>query len=199
MKATYEPAEIETRWYDVWEGAGAFRPEVNPDGEPFSIVIPPPNVTGVLHIGHALDPSIQDVIIRRHRLPGYAALWPPGTDHAGIATQVVVERELLAEGITRQELGREGFVEQAWAWKAKSGNRITNQMRRMGFSTDWTRERFTLDEGLSRAVRKVFVTLYDEGLIYRGRRIINWCPRCHTAISEIEVEYEDEEIGRAHV
>jgi valyl-tRNA synthetase len=199
MKATYEPAEIEARWYDVWEGAGAFRPEVNPDGEPFSIVIPPPNVTGVLHMGHALDLSIQDVIIRRKRMQGYAALWLPGTDHAGIATQVVVERELLAEGITRQELGREGFVEQAWAWKAKSGNRITKQMRRMGFSTDWTRERFTLDEGLSRAVRKVFVTLYDEGLIYRGNRIINWCPRCHTAISEIEVEYEDEVGELTHI
>ena len=192
MKATYEPANIEARWYDVWDDAGAFRPEVNPDGEPFSIVIPPPNVTGVLHMGHALDLSIQDVIIRRKRMQGFAALWLPGTDHAGIATQVVVERELLAEGITREELGREAFIEQVWAWKAKSGNRITRQMRRMGFSTDWTRERFTLDEGLSRAVRKVFVTLYDEGLIYRGKRIINWCPRCHTAISEIEVEYEDE-------
>ena len=192
MKATYEPADIEARWYDVWDDAGSFRPEVNPDGEPFSIVIPPPNVTGVLHMGHALDLSIQDVITRRKRMQGYAALWLPGTDHAGIATQVVVERELLAEGITREELGREAFIEQVWAWKAKSGDRITRQMRRMGFSTDWTRERFTLDEGLSRAVRKVFVTLYDEGLIYRGRRIINWCPRCHTAISEIEVEYEDE-------
>jgi valyl-tRNA synthetase len=192
MKATYEPVEIEARWYEVWEAAGAFRPEVNPDGEPFSIVIPPPNVTGVLHMGHALDLSIQDVIIRRKRMQGYAALWLPGTDHAGIATQVVVERELLAEGITRQELGREAFIEQVWAWKAKSGNRITEQMRTMGYSTDWTRERFTFDEGLSRAVRRVFVTLYDEGLIYRGNRIINWCPRCHTAISEIEVEYEDE-------
>jgi valyl-tRNA synthetase len=192
MKATYEPADIEARWYDVWDDAGAFRPEVNPEGEPFSIVIPPPNVTGVLHMGHALDLSIQDVITRRKRMQGFAALWLPGTDHAGIATQVVVERELLAEGITRQELGRDAFIEQVWAWKAKSGDRITRQMRRMGFSTDWTRERFTLDEGLSRAVRKVFVTLYDEGLIYRGKRIINWCPRCHTAISEIEVEYEDE-------
>ncbi len=192
MKPTYEPAEIEARWYDVWERAGTFRPEVNPDGEPFSIVIPPPNVTGVLHMGHALDQSIQDLLIRRKRMQGYAALWLPGTDHAGIATQNVVERELAIEGLTRHDLGRERFVEQVWEWKARSGSGITNQMRRMGFSTDWSRERFTLDDGLSAAVRKVFVELYHDGLIYRGNRIINWCPRCHTAISDIEVEHEDE-------
>ena len=192
MQPTYEPADIEPRWYPVWEEAGAFRPEVNPDGEPFSIVIPPPNVTGVLHMGHALDMSIQDVIIRRKRMQGYAALWLPGMDHAGIATQNVVERELAKEGTSRHDLGRERFVEQVWAWKARSGNRITEQMRVMGFSTDWSRERFTLDEGLSKAVRTVFVTLYEEGLIYRDDRIINWCPRCHTALSDIEVEHEDE-------
>ncbi len=192
MKATYEPAAVESRWYPVWEDAGAFKPEVNPDGRPFSIVIPPPNVTGMLHMGHALDLSIQDAIIRRKRMQGYAALWVPGTDHAGIATQNVVERELANEGMTRHDLGRDAFVEQVWAWKAKSGNQISNQMRRMGFSPDWDRERFTMDEGLSHAVRKVFVDLYDEGLIYRGNRIINWCPRCHTAISDIEVEHEDE-------
>ena len=192
MKPTYEPAEIESRWYRVWEEAGAFRPEVNPDGEPFCIVIPPPNVTGILHMGHALNNTMQDLIIRRKRMQGYAALYLPGMDHAGIATQNVVERELAAEGIQREDLGRDAFVEQAWAWKEKSGGQILKQLRRLGFSCDWTRERFTLDEGLSHAVREVFVTLYEEGLIYRGNRIINWCPRCHTAISEIEVNHEDE-------
>ena len=192
MNPTYEPSDIEARWYSVWEQADAFRPEINPDGKPFAIVIPPPNVTGVLHMGHALDMSIQDAIIRRKRMQGFKVLWLPGTDHAGIATQNVVERELATEGLTRHDLGRERFVEQVWAWKAASGNRITEQMRTLGFSTDWTRERFTLDEGLSRAVQKVFVSLYDDGLIYRGNRIINWCPRCHTALSDIEVEYEDE-------
>ncbi len=199
MKATYDPSAVESRWYSVWEDAGAFRPEINPDGEPYSIVIPPPNVTGVLHMGHALDLSIQDVLIRRKRMQGYAALWVPGTDHAGIATQNVVEREIAKEGVSRYDLGRERFVEQVWAWKAKSGNRITEQMRTMGFSTDWTRERFTFDDGLSLAVRRVFVNLYDEGLIYRGNRIINWCPRCHTAISEIEVEHEDEVGELTHI
>ncbi len=199
MKPTYQPQDVEARWYDVWEQAGAFRPEVNPDGEPFSIVIPPPNVTGVLHMGHALDQSIQDVLIRRKRMQGFAALWLPGTDHAGIATQNVVERELAVEGLTRHDLGRERFVEQVWEWKARSGSGITNQMRRMGFSTDWSRERFTLDDGLSSAVRKVFVDLYHEGLIYRGNRITNWCPRCHTAISDIEVEHEDEIGELSHI
>jgi len=199
MKPTYDPTDIEARWYPVWEEAGAFRPEVNPDGEPFSIVIPPPNVTGVLHMGHALDLAIQDVLIRRKRMQGYAALWVPGTDHAGIATQNVVERELAAEGLTRHDLGRDAFVDQVWAWKERSGGRIAEQIRTLGFSTDWSRERFTLDEGLSRAVREVFVSLYDQGLIYRGNRIINWCPRCHTAISEIEVEYEDEQGELVHI
>ena len=199
MKPTYEPAEIESRWYDVWEGAGAFRPEVNPDGAPFAIVIPPPNVTGVLHLGHALNLSMQDAIIRRKRMQGFAALWLPGMDHAGIATQNVVERELAIEGLTRHDIGRERFEEQVWAWKARSGGRITEQIRTLGFSTDWSRERFTLDDGLSKAVREVFVSLYEEGLIYRGSRIINWCPRCHTAISEIEVEFEDEGGELVHI
>ena len=192
MKPTYDPADFESRWYAVWEAAGAFRPEVNPDGEPFAIVIPPPNVTGVLHMGHALNLSMQDAIIRRKRMQGYAALWLPGMDHAGIATQNVVERELAVEGLSRHDIGRERFEEQVWAWKDRSGGRIAEQIRTLGFSTDWSRERFTLDEGLSKAVREVFVVLYEQGLIYRGNRIINWCPRCHTAISEIEVEYEDE-------
>ena len=192
MNPTYEPKAMESRWYGRWEDAGAFRPEVNPDGEPFTIVIPPPNVTGVLHMGHALNGSIHDAIIRRKRMQGYAALWLPGMDHAGIATQNVVERELATEGLTRHDLGREKFVEQVWAWKERSGGRITEQIRTMGFSTDWSRERFTLDDGLSEAVKEVFVTLYEQGLIYRGKRIINWCPRCHTAISDIEVEHQDE-------
>ncbi len=191
MRPTYDPKQVEARWYQVWESAGYFSPEINPDGDPFCIVIPPPNVTGSLHMGHALDLSIQDVIVRRKRMQGYAALWVPGTDHAGIATQSVVERELAAEGLTRQDLGRDRFVEEVWAWREKSGGRITRQIRTLGFSLDWTRERFTLDEGLSRAVREVFVTLYEAGLIYRASRIINWCPACNTAISDIEVDYED--------
>lgn len=192
MNQTYQPDEVEARWYPIWEESGAFRPEVNPDGEPYSIVIPPPNVTGVLHTGHALDHAMQDILIRRKRMQGYAALWLPGTDHAGIATQNVVERELRKEGMTRHDLGREQFIARVWAWKAESGSTISTQMRKLGDSTDWSRERFTFDEGLSTAVRRVFVTLYDEGLMYRANRIINWCPRCHTALSEIEVEHEDD-------
>ncbi len=192
MNPTYQPDEVESRWYDVWERAGAFKPEINPGGEPYTIVIPPPNVTGVLHLGHALDHAIQDVVIRRKRMQGYAALWLPGTDHAGIATQNVVERELREEGLTRHDLGREQFIEQVWAWKAKSGDTIEKQMRTLGDSTDWSRERFTFDDGLSLAVRKVFVDLYNDDLMYRANRIINWCPRCHTALSEIEVEHQDD-------
>jgi valyl-tRNA synthetase len=192
MNPTYEPAEVEDRWYSVWEESGSFQPEVNPDGEPYCIVIPPPNVTGVLHTGHALDHAMQDILIRRKRMQGYAALWLPGMDHAGIATQNVVERELRSEGLSRHDLGREAFVEQVWQWKARSGNTISKQMRKLGDSVDWSRERFTFDDGLSAAVRKVFVTLYEEGLMYRANRIINWCPRCHTALSEIEVEHEDD-------
>jgi valyl-tRNA synthetase len=199
MEPTYEPATVESAWYPKWEEAGLFRPEVNPGGEPYSIVIPPPNVTGVLHIGHALDLSLQDVIIRRKRMQGFRALWLPGTDHAGIATQNVVERELANEGMSRHDIGREAFVEQVWAWKRRSGGRITRQMRSLGLSCDWSRERFTLDDGLSRAVREVFVRLYEEGLIYRGDRIINWCPRCHTALSDIEVEYQDEVGEMVHI
>jgi valyl-tRNA synthetase len=199
MDPAYDPQRVESTWYSRWEKAGVFRPELRPDGEPFCIVIPPPNVTGVLHMGHALDQAIQDVIIRRKRMQGYAALWLPGTDHAGIATQIVVERELAKEGLTREELGREAFVSQVWQWKAASGTRITDQIRRMGFSTDWTRERFTMDEGLSAAVRKVFVDLYHEDLIYRGNRIINWCPQDRTAISDVEVDHEDEQGELVHI
>ncbi|HVM41407.1 MAG TPA: valine--tRNA ligase, partial [Acidimicrobiia bacterium] len=189
----YEPGPAEARWYPEWETSGAFRPEVNPDGDPFSIVIPPPNVTGSLHMGHAFEHALIDATVRRKRMQGYAALWLPGTDHAGIATQNVVERELAKEGVDRHELGREAFIERVWEWKAHSGGTITQQMRRMGASCDWSRERFTMDEGLSHAVRVVFVRLYEEGLIYRANRIINWCPRCHTALSDIEVEHEEVE------
>ena len=199
MNPTYDPADVEAHWYERWEDAGVFRPEYRPGGEPFAVVIPPPNVTGSLHMGHALNHTIHDVVVRRKRMQGYAALWVPGTDHAGIATQNVVERDLAAEGLTRHDLGREAFVEQVWEWKRRYGDRITAQIRRMGNSCDWSRERFTLDEGLSRAVREVFVRLYDEDLIYRGNRIINWCPRCSTALAEIEVEHEDLDGTLTHI
>ncbi len=199
MNPTYEPRDVEADWYAKWEDAGLFRPEYRPDGEPYAVVIPPPNVTGALHMGHALNHAIHDVIIRRKRMQGYAALWLPGTDHAGIATQNVVERELAAEGMDRHELGREEFVRQVWEWKRVYGDRITKQIRRMGASCDWSRERFTLDDGLSEAVREVFVRLYEEGLIYRGNRIIHWCPRCETALAEIEVEYRDQAGTLTHI
>jgi valyl-tRNA synthetase len=199
MNPTYDPADIESRWYERWEEAGVFRPEYRPDGEPFCVVIPPPNVTGSLHMGHALNHAIHDAVVRRKRMQGRAVLWLPGTDHAGIATQNVVERSLAEEGLTRHDLGREAFVERVWDWKRTYGGRITGQIRRMGNSCDWTRERFTLDEGLSAAVREVFVRLYREGLVYRGNRIINWCPRCETALAEIEVEYEDEQGELVHI
>ena len=199
MPKAYDPAPAEARWYAAWEEAGAFRPEVHPDGEPFCIVIPPPNVTGSLHMGHAFEHSLIDATIRRKRMRGFAALWLPGTDHAGIATQNVVERELAKEGLDRHEIGREAFVERVWRWKEKSGGQITAQMRKMGASCDWSRERFTMDEGCSRAVRVVFVRLYEEGLVYRANRIINWCPSCHTALSDIEVEHEDTDGELVHI
>src|SRR5690606_19938357 len=175
------------RLYEAWEKSGAFKP--SGDGEPYSIVIPPPNVTGVLHMGHALNNTLQDVLIRYHRMLGRRTLWQPGTDHAGIATQMVVERELAKEGnIGRRELGREKFVERVWTWKEKSGGSITRQLKRLGASCDWSRERFTLDEGLSKAVTKVFVELHQQGLIYRDKRLVNWDPQFQTAISDLEVE-----------
>jgi valyl-tRNA synthetase len=195
----YDPEPVEGRWYDAWEQAGAFRPEINAGGTPFCIVIPPPNVTGTLHMGHAFEHSLIDATIRRKRMQGFAALWVPGTDHAGIATQNVVERELAKEGLDRHEIGRDAFVERVWRWKEDQGGRITAQMRRMGSSCDWSRERFTMDEGCSRAVRVVFVRLYEQGLVYRANRIINWCPRCHTALSDIEVEHEDVDGELVHI
>ena len=189
LQKSYDPHAVEDRLYREWEEAGLFAP--SGEGEPFCIVLPPPNVTGSLHIGHALDHSIQDAIIRRKRMQGFRALWLPGMDHAGIATQNVVERELAKEGTSRHDLGREAFVARVWKWKEESGGAITRQMRRLGDSVDWSRERFTMDEQRSLAVRTVFVRLYDEGLIYRGNRITNWCPNNMTALSDIEVEHED--------
>ena len=195
LPSQYAPAEVEARRYDHWEKAGYFTPEAqeNPDAPSFTIVLPPPNVTGQLHIGHALDHTLMDTLSRRRRMQGYRTLWLPGMDHAGIATQNVVERELAKEGLSRHDLGREAFVERVWQWKAEFGGRILNQMRRLGDSVDWSRERFTMDEGLSRAVQTIFKRLYDDDLIYRADRIINWCPRCLTALSDIEVDHSDDE------
>ncbi|MEE4364591.1 MAG: valine--tRNA ligase [Desulfotignum sp.] len=187
----YEPSGIEEKWYRFWLDNGFFKAEETSDKKPFSIVIPPPNVTGVLHMGHALNNVIQDIMCRYRRLLGYNVLWMPGTDHAGIATQNVVERDLAAKGKTRDQLGREDFIKEVWKWKEKSGGAIINQLKRLGASCDWDRERFTMDDGLSDAVRKVFVRLYKEGLIYEGQYIINWCPRCKTALADLEVEYEE--------
>ncbi|WBB92249.1 valine--tRNA ligase [Verrucosispora sp. WMMC514] len=193
LAGQYQPGEVEQRRYEQWVADGRFRAAADSDREPFTIVIPPPNVTGSLHMGHALDHTVQDALVRRKRMQGYEALWLPGMDHAGIATQNVVERQLAAQGLSRHDLGREKFVERVWEWKASSGGAILGQMRRLGDSVDWDRERFTMDEGLSRAVQTMFKKLYDDGLIYRANRIINWCPRCLTALSDIEVEHTDDD------
>ena len=191
IKQNYNPEDIEDKWYALWESSGYFKPEEGSDKPPFCIVIPPPNVTGSLHMGHALNATLQDILARWKRMSGFNVLWVPGTDHAGIATQNVVERELAKEGLNRYELGRDAFIERIWQWKAEYGGKIIHQLRKLGASCDWSRERFTLDEGLSRAVREVFVGLFEEGLVYRDNRLINWCPRCHTALSDLEVEYEE--------
>jgi len=195
----YEPHDVERRWYEEWETKGYFRAAATSDKKPYSIVIPPPNVTGALHMGHALNNTLQDILCRWKRMQGYNVLWMPGTDHAGIATQNVVERQLAAEGKDRHDLGREEFIERVWKWKAESGGQIIGQLKRLGASCDWERERFTMDEGLSKAVRTVFVKLYEDGLIYRDNRLINWCPRCHTALSDIEVEHEDKKGHLWHI
>ncbi|WP_020675606.1 valine--tRNA ligase [Geopsychrobacter electrodiphilus] len=187
----YEPQQVEQKWYQHWEANGYFRADENSSLPPYSIVIPPPNVTGVLHMGHALNNTLQDILCRWKRMTGHEVLWMPGTDHAGIATQNVVERQLASEGLDRHQLGREKFVERVWKWREESGGQIINQLKCLGASCDWERERFTMDEGLSKAVREVFVHLYEDGLIYRANRLINWCPRCHTALSDLEVEHED--------
>jgi valyl-tRNA synthetase len=187
----YEPAAVEARWYPEWEKRGYFRADPESPRPPYCIVIPPPNVTGSLHVGHALDNTLQDILIRSKRMDGFNTLWQPGTDHAGIATQVVVERQLAAEGKTKQDVGRAAFVQRVWAWKEEAGGTIIRQLKKLGASCDWSRLRFTMDEGLSRAVREVFVRLYDEGLIYRDDYIVNWCPRCQTVLSDLEVEREE--------
>ena len=192
LPKVYEPREVEGRVYEMWEKNGCFEGHRDPDKRPFTIVMPPPNVTGQLHMGHAMDCTLQDILIRFKRMQGYAALWVPGTDHAGIATQIKVEEELRkSEGLTRYDLGREKFLERVWDWKHKFGNRIVEQQKKLGASCDWSRARFTMDEGLSNAVRHVFVSLYNKGLIYKGSRIINWCPHCVTALSDAEVEYKE--------
>lgn len=192
LEKIYDPSKVEDRLYSHWEKKGYFNAEVDQDKNPFTIVMPPPNVTGQLHMGHALDQTLQDILIRFKRMQGYSALWLPGTDHAGIATQVKVEEQLVKEeGINRHDLGREKFLEKVWIWKEKYGNHITNQVRKIGASCDWSRERFTLDEGCSKAVREVFVNLYNKNLIYRDEKIINWCPECETALSNAEVEYDE--------
>jgi valyl-tRNA synthetase len=191
LDKVYDPRQVEERWGRFWIEKGLFHASPNDPGQPYCIVIPPPNVTGSLHVGHALNNSLQDILIRWRRMQGWNVLWMPGTDHAGIATQNVVEKQLTQEGASREALGRDRFLDRVWQWKAKSGDTIIQQLKRLGASCDWERTRFTMDEGLSRAVREVFVRLYEEGLIYRGERLINWCPRCLTALSDIEVEHEE--------
>src|SRR5574344_1311326 len=190
MDKHYEPKAVEEKWYAWWESHGCFHAEPKDGGEPYSVVIPPPNVTGILHMGHALNETIQDVLVRWRRMQGRNVLWVPGTDHAGIATQNVVEKALRKEGKRRQDLGREAFVKRVWEWREKFGHTIVHQQRKLGNSSDWQRERFTFDAGLSKAVAKVFCDLYEKGLIYRGNYIVNWCPRCGTALADDETEHE---------
>ncbi len=191
LDKSYEPSQVEKRWYQYWEDEGLFRADPESPHKHYSIVIPPPNVTGELHMGHAFNNTVQDIMCRYARMMGKEVLWMPGMDHAGIATQNVVERQLASEGLSRHDLGREKFIERVWQWREEKGGKILNQLKRLGASCDWSRERFTMDEGLSRAVREVFVGLYEKGLVYQGDYIINWCPRCHTALSDLESEHED--------
>lgn len=200
METKYNSEAVEKKWYKIWEERGYFHQEVDPSKKPFSIVMPPPNVTGQLHLGHAMDNTLQDILIRYKRMQGYNTLWIPGTDHAGIATQAKVEEELKREeGLSRYDLGREKFLERVWEWKEKYHSRISSQLRLLGSSCDWERERFTMDEGCSIAVREVFKQLYDKGLIYRGEYMVNWCPSCHTTISDIEVEHKDKASHLWHI
>ena len=194
LPKTYEPGAIEARWAEYWITEKLFSVPTPPAGEKrsvFTLLLPPPNVTGRLHMGHMLNQTQMDIIVRWHRMRGFLTLWLPGTDHAGIATQMMVERQLQREGKTRHDLGREAFIERVWEWKRHYGGAILDQMKRLGASVDWDREYFTMDENLSRAVREVFVRLYEDGLIYRGTYIVNWCPRCGTAISDLEVKHEE--------
>lgn len=192
LAKSYQPKEFEDRIYQMWEDNGCFTPKVDPEKEPYTIVIPPPNITGQLHMGHALDETLQDILIRWKRMCGYSTLWLPGTDHASIATEAKIVESMREEGVTKEDIGRDAFMDRAWAWKDQYGGRIVQQLKKLGSSCDWTRERFTMDEGCSKAVKEVFVKYYEEGLIYRGERIINWCPKCLTTISDAEVEYEEQ-------
>jgi len=195
----YNPNEVEDRTYKFWLDNKYFHAESNPDKKPYTIVIPPPNITGQLHMGHALDNTLQDILIRYHRMACFDTLWLPGTDHASIATEAKIVEAMRAEGITKEDIGRDKFLERAWDWKEKYGGRIIEQLKKMGSSCDWDRERFTLDEGFSRAVREVFVGLYEKDLIYRGNRMVNWCPHCNTSISDAEVEYESKDSNFWHL
>ena len=197
LEKNYNPQDFEEKIYQDWEQSGDFKPDMRQDNEAFSIVIPPPNVTGILHMGHALDETLQDILVRYNRMQGKKVLWQPGTDHAGIATQMVVERNLAKEGISRHDLGREKFIETVWKWKAQSGGTICKQLRRLGASCDWSRERFTMDEGLSRAVRKIFVSLYKDGLIFKAKKLVNWDPKLGTAVSDLEV-IQKETVGKMY-
>ncbi|MDY0135600.1 MAG: valine--tRNA ligase [Thiomicrospira sp.] len=199
MEKHFDPKTIEAKWYQTWENAGYFSPNTDSDKTPYCIMIPPPNVTGSLHMGHAFQDTIMDTLIRLNRMQGKPTLWQPGTDHAGIATQMVVERQLAAKGLSRHDLGRDKFMDEVWKWKEESGGTITKQLRRMGASPDWSRERFTMDEGLSNAVKEVFVRLHEEGLIYRGKRLVNWDPVLHTAVSDLEVISEEEQGNMWHL
>src|SRR5712692_3878432 len=199
LDKTFNPAEVQAKFYEAWERAGAF--ECHPDSvaTPYTIMMPPPNVTGSLHMGHALTFTLQDILIRYQRMRGRDALWQPGTDHAGIATQMVVGNQLAERQINKHDLGREKFIERVWEWKAEAGGTITTQLRRLGASADWRRERFTMDAGLSAAVRRVFVTLYREGLIYRDKRLVNWDPVMHTVISDLEVDSRETKGSLWHI
>ena len=195
----YSPQDVENRIYQFWLDGHYFHAKLDPEKTPYTIVIPPPNITGQLHMGHALDETLQDILIRFRRMQGYDTLWLPGTDHASIATEAKIVEAMKKEGLTKEDLGREGFLKRAWEWKAQYGGRIVEQLKKLGSSCDWERERFTLDEGCSKAVREVFVRLYEKGLIYRGERIINWCPHCQTSISDAEVEYAEKDGSFWHV
>src|SRR5438128_1567437 len=199
MSDRYDPSRVEARWYGVWEERGYFHADPASPKRPYCIVMPPPNVTGSLHWGHALDNTLQDILIRYKRMDGFETLWLPGTDHAGIAFQVVLERQLAAEGKSKEDLGREAFLARAWTWREESGGTIINQLKRLGASCDWSRLRFTMDPGLSTAVRETFVRLWEEGLIYQGDYIVNWCPRCQTVLSDLEVEREERDADFVYI
>jgi len=199
LAKAYEPHEVEERIYEFWLKGNYFHTEVDEKKKPYTIVIPPPNITGQLHMGHALDETLQDILIRWRRMQGYAALWLPGTDHSSIATEAKIVEKMKEEGVTKEDIGRDGFMQRAWKWKEKYGGTIISQIKKMGCSCDWERERFTLDAGCSKAVKEVFVSLYDQGLIYRGERMINWCPNCVTSISDAEVDFTEKDGNFWHI